>query len=170
MTDDVKERAARAMAMADGSKDPDALFAPPQTMNSPRDPYPVWMEWLGQVDASFGALRPGDEIDLGEFGTVVLAPKEAPAPKWLDRVAEEIAEYRGLTSGWDGENAEAPSAHSVDEAIEFIRSLERGDIEPALHADGTVIILIGHTTLRFTNEGMSFVPRAAIAAAKETRR
>jgi hypothetical protein len=52
----------------------------------------------------------------------------------------ELASFRSLKSGWDGEEAEQPSIEAINEASRFARVV--GSIDefiPTLHVDGSVI-------------------------------
>jgi hypothetical protein len=54
-----------------------------------------------------------------------------------EHIIGEFRKWKLLSAGWDGEGAEAPIGHSLDDAVRFTRLLRRNVIaEPMLFANG----------------------------------
>ena len=56
----------------------------------------------------------------------------------LEKTVGELRRWLGLAANWDGEEAAAPIAHSLESACDFVRLLPEAiaDAEPMLHASG----------------------------------
>ena len=68
----------------------------------------------------------------------------------------ELAAYRELSAGWDGEAATPPTTAAIDDAMRFVRiaGFADGDVEPTLHVDGSVILEVADDlgSLRFKGD------------------
>jgi hypothetical protein len=72
-------------------------------------------------------------------------------------IFSELASFRELRAGWDGEEAAEPSVTAINEAARFARIAGIGDdeFEPTLHVDGSVILESANDvgSLRFKGDG-----------------
>jgi hypothetical protein len=107
-----------------------------------------------RIERTFKA-RPEDSV------TTAVSEEASPViqPAWPeDDIAAQIAEFRTLPAGWDGEHAARPSRRAIEDAMRFIYmagSLSKG-LEPTVHVDGSVILESGDGedgSLRFRGDG-----------------
>lgn len=99
-----------------------------------------------------GAIRTA----ISDRAPIVIGPKRAS-----DGIIRELAAFRKLTAGWDGEQACAPNADAVTDAIHFAHAAATVYgfvplIQPSLHADGSVILEIDGSrpgSLSFLGDG-----------------
>jgi hypothetical protein len=81
--------------------------------------------------------------------TGLSTPEDTPAllespPSASDNAIAQLLRFESFESDWDGNFAAKPSHASLRDAKEFIRALapESAIPEPALHADGTAVLLL----------------------------
>jgi hypothetical protein len=94
----------------------------------------------------------GEATSVSESATLQIAHDRLVNP-----VLAELASFRELQPGWDGEEAAKPSAAAINEAARFARiaGITENDLEPTLHVDGSVILEIAEDigSLRFKGDG-----------------
>jgi hypothetical protein len=75
-------------------------------------------------------------------GTVKVLTSPFPDKTKADISVSQLLKFAGLGKNWDGYGAAKPNKDSLDAARSFIRSLAPESIvpQPALHADGNVIL------------------------------
>ncbi|MFG1246027.1 hypothetical protein [Xanthobacter flavus] len=76
-----------------------------------------------------------------------------------DSAVAQLAEYKSLTEGWDGEHAAKPSLEAIYDAQRFVRALGAvaTTLEPTPHVDGSILLEIddgASGSLRFAGDGL----------------
>lgn len=133
-------------------------------------------DYAPRLAAASGEFRRSYEgLPANVFAGATAVSDEAPIVVGVDRPAEQalvnqIAEFRGLGEGWDGEFAARPSPLAIRDAIKFIRAspLLPATLEPSLHVDGSVILELEDGvkgSLRFRGDGQIICALPSMAPA-----
>jgi len=77
-------------------------------------------------------------------------------PNPANVILAELAGFRDLAPGWDGETAAKPSSAAISQAVRFARVVGATDeqLEPTLHVDGSVMLELADDSgsLRFEGD------------------
>jgi hypothetical protein len=112
--------------------------------------------------------RLADEIvgrSSGMEPAIVLTPRRAE-----DETFAQLFSLEDLGEGWDGEGAAPPTKAAINDAANFLRSLQSfaSSLEPALHADGSVLLELNgglDGAIRFRGDGTAVRTLTGVRAA-----
>lgn len=115
----------------------------PRTTKAAREAAVLTRSFIGPAPAVSSRPLSSLRTAVSDEAPIVVGPRRA-----ADRVIRELATFRPLSDGWDGENATAPNQSALTDAIHFAHSAVSvpglaSRLDASLHVDGTVLLEIG---------------------------